>query len=250
MKLGAIHQPTPTHIPFLAARARLDLMQAPATCDWFAKCPADGDMLGNDSYGDCCEVTDYRIIQVRRANAWGDLWKPTEGMCLARYSALTGFNILTGQPDDGTITTTDMADWCTKGIRLDDQNLDVPHWCVVDPHNLQHVNLAIANGGPVAVTINLPIGAQSLDWGKAPGTGTDWVAGSWGAHRVPVGKYDSGERTCRTWGKDVGIHPDFWSAYVIGLDVPWSREWLETTGLTPAGMDWDELSTDMLRIAA
>jgi hypothetical protein len=248
MKTGAIHQPTPAAVANLATRARLDLMLAPTACDWFAKCPADGNMLGNDTHGNCVEVTDFRIIQVRRANAWRDTWAPTTNMCLDRYAALTGFDPATGLPDNGTDTTIDMTNWCTKGIRLDTQNVDVPHWCTVDPHNVQHVNLAIAHTGPVAVTFNLPIGAQSLDWSKAPGTSADWKAGSWGAHRIPAGKYDGSERTIRTWGRDLLVHPDFWDAYCLAVDVTVSREWLSATGLAPSGLDFDALEQDVLRL--
>lgn len=250
MKLGALHRSAPASVPHLDTRARLSLMVAPPSADWFSACPADGDTLGNDRVGDCVEVTDYRIIQVRRANAWGDAWKPTEDQCLARYAALTGFDPITGQPDNGTPTDVDMTDWCTKGIRLDTQNLDVPHWTVVDPQNVQHVNLAIAHGGPVAITINLPLGAQNLDWNVAPGTGADWAPGSWGAHRVLAGKYDGETRTVRTWGRDIIMHPEFWARYVISCDLAISREWLTATGLTPAGMDWGALTADAVKLSA
>lgn len=249
MRLGAIHGATPASVPLLATRARLDLMQAPASADWFKACPADGDMLANDAHGDCVPVTDYRIIQIRRANAWGATWKPTAEMCMARYAALTGFNPATGLPDDGTLTPVDMTDWCTHGIRLDAQNLDVPHWCIVDPHNVQHVNLAIAHTGPVAVTINLPLGAQDLNWDRAPGTGSDWAPGSWGAHRVPAGSYDGLARTVRSWGKDLVVHPAFWAAYVISVDVALSHEWLDATGLSPSHLNWAQLTADTARLS-
>jgi len=249
MRLGAIHRRAPAHIPPLAARARLAMLQAPPSADWHAKCPADGDDLGNGRYGCCVPAADYRLIQLRRANAWGDSWAPTTDMVLARYSALTGFDPATGLPDDGTDTAEDMQAWCSRGIRLDGQNEDVPLWTVVDPAEMQHVNLAIAHFGGVAITLALPAAAQDLAWDRAPGSGADWVPGSWGNHRVCSGKYDGAVRTVRTWGRDVAMHPEFWSRYVIAVDVALSREWLDATGLSPPGMDWDALREDAAGVA-
>jgi hypothetical protein len=249
MRLGAIHRPQPLAVRPLSRRASLHLMTPPPSADWHAKCPADGDALSNDKYGCCVPVADYRILQMRKANLWGDPTKPLVSEILARYPALTGFSVATGQPDNGTDTAADMQSWCTKGIRIGDQTEDVPYWCMVNPHDQNEVNLAIAHTGPVAITMLLPIAAQDLDaWSQAPGAGTDWVPGSWGAHRVMSGKYSANVRTVRTWGVDVAVHPDFWSAYVVAVDATISHEWLTTTGLTPLGLDFDALKTDMTDI--
>lgn len=250
MRLGALHRSAPAAVPLLANRARLDLMQAPAACDWHAAAPADGDDLGNKTYGCCVEAADFQLIRLRRANAWNDTWKPTEGDVLDRYTALTGFNPLTGQPDDGTLTDEDMKAWCSQGIRLDSQNLDVPKWCTIEPHEIEHVNLGIAHMGAVLITLDLPMGAQSLAWDKAPGQGADWVAGSWGQHRVISGKYDGASRTVRTWGQDLLMHPDFWQAYVLAVDVVLSRDWLRASGLAPAQLDYAQLDWDMAKLTA
>jgi len=231
VKLGARHRPQPLAVRPLSRRASLHLMIPPPHVDWHAKCPADGDALSNDKYGCCVEVADYRIIQMRKAVMWGDATKPLVSDILARYSTLTGFNITTGQPDNGTDTVADMQSWCTKGIRISDQTEDVPFWTMAHPADQNEVNLAIAHTGPVAITMLLPIVAQDLDaWSQAPGAGTDWVPGSWGAHRVMGGKYDGSVRTIRTWGLDVVVHPEFWSAYVVAVDATISHEWLTTTG--------------------
>jgi len=246
MKLGAHHRTQPLAVRPLSQRASLHLMIPPPHVDWHAKCPPDRDALSNDKYGCCVEVADYRIIQMRKANMWGDATKPLVSDILARYSALTGFNITTGQPDIGTDTVADMQSWCTHGIRISDQTEDVPYWSMAHPADQNEVNLAIAHTGPVAITMLLPIGAQDLNaWSQAPGTGPDWTPGSWGGHRVMCGKYDGNVRTIRTWGVDVAVHPEFWAAYVVAVDATILHEWLTTTGLTPLGLDFDALRTDM-----
>ena len=199
--LGAIHRPPPAHVPLLANRARLDLMLAPPSCDWHKAAPPNGDALGNDSIGNCVTCWDYQEERIRLANSMGDTWKPTAAMTIARYSRLTGYDPATGQPDDGTDTAVDTADLCSRGLEINDQLLDVPHWTLLDPTNLEHMKIAIAHFGAVAMTLNLPIALQDLDFAKAPGAGPDWVVGSWGMHRVGSGKYDGDVFTTRTWGQ-------------------------------------------------
>lgn len=246
MRLGANHRPAPAAIRPLSTRASLHLMKAPPSADWYAAAPADGDPLANDRYGCCVPVADYQLIRVHVANAMGSSWKPTAGMVLMRYASLTGFNIVTGQPDDGTDTVDDLSNWCRYGIRLDGQNLDVPFWAVVDPTNDEEVNLAIAHMGGVQLTLNLPAAAQDpTTWPNPPGTGPSWVPGTWGMHRITSSKYDGRVRTGRTWGMDLEMHPDFWRRYVVATDTLLSRQWLHTTGLSPAGLDWNALREDI-----
>jgi hypothetical protein len=246
LKLGAIHVPAPRAIRLLADRARLSLMTPPTSADWLAKCPADGDPLGNDAVGNCVACAELRAIQVSRANAWGDVWRPTRDMAFALYGALTGFDPVTLLPDNGTDTAHAMASWSANGVRIDDQNLDVVRWATVDPADAAHIAIAIGYTGPIQVSMALPTAAQDVTvWSQPPGTGAGWVPGSWGYHRVMVGAFDGTERVCRTWGQDVIIHPEFWVAYVVGVDATLSREWMDATGLAPSGLDWDALDQDV-----
>jgi hypothetical protein len=246
MRLGAIHRPAPPAIRPLAERASLSLMTAPASCDWHAACPADGDMLGNDRFGDCVPVAELRAIQMRRAVVGRDAWKPAAARALELYEALTGFNPATGQPDRGTDTALAMQAWCASGVWINSQDVDVVRWASVDPARLDHTRLAVAHTGPVQVTLALPLAAQDVAvWAEAPGFGPAWAAGSWGCHRVICGKYDAAGLTVRTWGQDVPMSLPFWRAFVVAVDAALSREWLDTTGLAPSGLDWAALQADM-----
>jgi hypothetical protein len=104
---GAIYRPAPPFVRPFHHTAGLVRLTAPSSADWHAKAPANGDALGNDQYGCCVEAADYQIIRLRRANAWGDTWKPTKDMLLTRYGGETGFDPQTGLPDEGTDTATD-----------------------------------------------------------------------------------------------------------------------------------------------
>lgn len=248
---GAIHRPAPPAIRPLFARASLQRMAVPTSADWHAACPPDSDALGNDTRGNCVPCSELRAIQMRRANAMGDSWRPTTAMSIALYTALTGYNPITGRPDIGTPTDEAMAAWCRTGIQVNSQDTDLIRWVTVDPANDDHIAIAIAHTGPVQVTLALPSAAgDPAMWGMAPGTGAAWVPGSLAYHRVPSGKFLGRTRTIRTYGIDQDIHPEFWSRYVVAVDATLSREWFSATGLAPSGLDWDALNSDMEALAA
>ena len=248
MRLGANHTPAPAPIRPLAERAQLHLMK-PNPADWFRAIPADGDPRANDRFGDCWPLARRWCIALRRATAAGDTTPPAVADVLADYATLTGFDPATGQPDDGTDTSAGMTAWITKGVRVNDQTLDIPHWVTVDPTNDAHVALAIDCAGPLMATWRLPMAMQDpAVWSQAPGTGTDWTT-VWGEHEVCLAATD-GEALCwvRTWGNDLEVHPDIRRRFMIGVDVPLDLSvggWLQTTGLTPMGLDYAALRADV-----
>jgi hypothetical protein len=176
-------------------------------------------------------------------------------MVLGRYQKITGFNPVTGLPDDGTDTCKDMTDWSTSGIDLAPlQFVDIPNWCPVDPANDNHVALAIDRFGPVLITLNLPAAWEDISgWSKPPGTGPSWVPGSGGGHRVLGIGYEevSGPKILRTWGMDIVLHPKWWKQYVIAVDAVPTLAWFRAQpDLTVPGTDWDEMAADMRSLAA
>ena len=246
LRLGAIHSDLPAAVPPLGDRARLNFHVPLPEVDWHKSCPADGDAIGNDRFGCCVPAAELRAVQMRRSVAWKDIWKPDEADVLGLYAKLTGFDPTRGLPDDGTDTVSAMTSWCQSGIRLDVQDLDVVLWASVAPAQASHVKLAIGLLGPVQVTLALPLGAQDpASWRDAPGTGPEWEPASWGYHRVVSGKYDGDVFTVRSWGLDLALHPEFWSRYAARVDVTIAREWFTSTGLSPMGLDWDQLKADM-----
>lgn len=250
MKLGAIQTAPPAAIQPLGARARLSLMEPPPRADWLAACPADGDPLGNDRLGNCVPCAMLRTVQLRRANAWGDAWRPDAAEAVALYAELAGYDPVTGAHDGGTDTAAAMLAWARTGIATQ-QALDIVRWATVAPAAGRHLRLAIAHTGPVQATLALPIGAEDPEsWAREPGQGDAWQPGTWGNHRVLVGAYDGDALVCRSWGRDLALHPAFWSRYALGVDVTLSRQWLDATGLSPAGLDWIALEGDMAALSS
>ena len=251
-RLGARHSKAPVAVSSLAQRASLSRYVAPSAVDWSIKCPADGRDLGNNEHGCCVEAAIYRAIECRLANIWGGGFTPQTYEVLGLYARLTGFNPATGLPDEGTDTVQAMTSWATKGVTWGPYpTLDVSLWAHVDPSNDDHVASALAMAGPVQITLALPSMAQVIErWSQAPGNGAGWEPASWGYHRVCGVGYSGLIRTVRTWGNDVPVHPEFWKAYVVAVDVPLSREWLNITGRTWSGLDWEGLVNDMARLSA
>jgi hypothetical protein len=249
MRLGAIHRPPPAGLHQLA---RLSAMEGtpPTHADWLCACPADGNALGNDLLGNCVEAAMLQTIAIRRAVVRGDAWRPSTLDAVALYSLLTGYDPATERPDAGTDTITAMNWWAVRGVQAG-SDTDVSLWAPSYPHYAPHLAMAIAYLGPVQATFALPRAAEGLpDWDVAPGTGEEWAAASWGYHRVVVGAFDGLLRRARSWGRDLTIHPEWWAAYCVGVDVPLSREWCDTVGRSPAGLDWQGLAATLDRIAA
>lgn len=225
---------------------------APKPADWLEAIPAEGDALGNTRWSNCWEVAQAWVICLRRAITAGDTTRPRLQSILSQYTLLTGFNQLTGLPDDGTLTSDAMAQWCRGGYRINDQTLDIPHWLTVDPANDAHVAIAIGLAGPLMATWRLPIAMQDMStWSNAPGSGGDWDA-LWGEHETVLGATDGAEWvTTRTWGNDLPVHPEIRRKYLIHIDVPLDLTaggWLGTTGHSPAGLDREALAADMAKI--
>lgn len=250
MRLGAIHRPAPEAMRPLASLASLGAMVAPPRVDWFAELPADGDPLGNDVLGNCVECAMLQAIAVRRAAAWGDIWRPSRADAVTLYSRLAGYDPAVGRPDAGTDTVQAMAAWARHGVAAGN-SVDVSLPAPVDPQDLAHVRLAIALTGPVQATFALPAMAEHLDdWLAPPGNSDAWRPASWGYHRVLIGAYEGAVLVTRSWGRDFPIGPEFWAAFCVGIDAALSREWTRFTGLSPSGLDWDDLEASRKNFAA
>ena len=249
---GAIFSRPPVAIRQIGARAALHRMTAQA-CDWFKALPATGDALGNDRYSDCWPVARRWVIALRRANTAGDVTPPTLAAILADYTTLTGFNQADDTNDNGTDTAKGMTDWCSNGVQVNDQTLDVPHWLTVDPTNVEHLSIALWCAGPLMATWDLCMALQDpANWSVAPGTSSDWTT-PWAGHETVLGASDgNGEFTTRTWGLDLPVHPDILRTMCRQVDVPLDLSpggWLDTTGRTPSGLDRVALAGDMSDVA-
>jgi hypothetical protein len=251
-RLGAVFTEAPNCVQSLSARANI-ATSSPQSVNWFNALSADGDMLGNNQYGNCWWVARRWCITLKRALVAGDFTRPTASECLQDYT-FTGFNIVSGVPDQGTDISNAMTNWSTKGLWLNQQVLDIPRWLVADPTNDKEVMVALHSCGPLMATWRLPMAMQDLTiWDQAPGTGTDWNT-LWGEHETCLGASDGKQEVAiRTWGQDLNVHPEIRKKYIIRIDVPLDMApggWLDTHGQTPAGLDRDAIIRDSALLQA
>ena len=185
---------------------------------------------------DCVPAADYRYIEAILANADGSpAWKPSLDAVLARYTALTGFDPTTGQPDLGTDTAADLAAWCRDGIHLTAIQRDiVPAWAAVDHLREDEIDLALSLA-PCLVSLNLPAGWEAVEdypdaWREAPGPATGEF------HRVLLGA----PLTLRSWGRHIVVGEKWWEQCVVAVDFLGVRDVLAVDAV-----DWDGFARDM-----
>lgn len=244
-KLGLIHRPHP-NVPMLAAHLQINALAPVSSCDWHRFATLNGDALGNDAHSNCIPCGALRSVQIMRAVVAGDRRVPTVQNSLALYQQMGWDGTVAsdiGLPSDETT-----AFWASKGIWWGNDWLDIPSFARIDPSNPEHARLAIAYFGPLQVDILLPNSAQSqTKWTVVPGpTG---AVGSWGPHRVCIGKYDSHGFTAVTWGTQIEMTDEFFLAYVANIEVPISRSWFNTVGVSPTGLDFESLAAASSQLA-
>ena len=143
-----------------------------------------------------------------------------------------------------------MLRWSRDGVpfRNPAGDIDVVAWTKC---SLAETPAAIDLVGPVRVTLALPAALEGADvsaWGQPPGTGDAWVAGSWGEHSVTVGGQRDGWLRVLTWAETVWVHPDLMKLIWLATDAALSREWFDTMGTAPNGLDFAQLAADLASV--
>ena len=241
MRLGLIHRPLAT-LPRVGA-AIASVLSPVAECNWHEAIPLDGDDLGNRDHGCCVPAAAFRGLQIRRAITAGDQRRPRTEEVLALYRRWADWDG-TESTDLGTATDAAAAQWQADGIPWGENWTDVPDIYAFDPRNLAHLRAAIAYLGPVMLDLNLPLAWQNSGGFWIPAIGPAGEAGSWGAHRVCVGRYDQEWLYGISWGQEIQISPSVLAGYALHAEVPVSRSWLDTRGLSPAGLGLDGLQRE------
>jgi len=198
----------------------------------------------NDSVGDCTIAAAVNAIQTWTA-ASGTLWRVSDEVTLARYSAVSGYQPGKPETDTGAVETDVLGMWSRHGWDIGRQGEDVILWAALQPGNQADVREAIYNFGGVYIGLDLPDSAQNQavwDVGSEPGT--------WGGHAVLVTDYDSDGLACITWDTVQRMTWPFWQKYCEEAYVLLNRDWLNTSAVSPTHLDFYGLHGALEAIAA
>ena len=203
-----------------------------------------GAMLNND-IGDCAIAAPGHIIQNWKAVA--DAYRPatvTDDQIVSAYSAVTGYDPLRPETDNGSNMLDVLNYWKSTGIA----GFKIDGYATIDPQNIDQVKAAIYIFGavytgiavPQSVVNDLSTGLENHHWRYNP---SDKTSGS--GHAIAHFGYGRAGNTCVSWGELYTFDWDFWLHWVDEAYVVVSNLWLKGSGITPSGLDYQALLADL-----
>lgn len=229
------------------------LKPAPNSTDWGSKI-AHWFMHLNDQLGCCAVATIANYLQVATSSAGNTLIVPSDPQVLAAYSAISGYNPVTGANDNGCIMSDVYAYFQKIGVA---GNKTVGS-AAINPKNLNNLMWGCNLMGGLGIGVNLPESAleqndQGKPWTYVP------LSKNAGGHAIYVWKYDVIQRkttpiirwVCTTWAKPQEIDQSFMDHYLDEAWITVDACWIDSrTELAPSGLRTASLITDMFRLAA
>ncbi|HEY3974309.1 MAG TPA: hypothetical protein VGM18_14990 [Candidatus Sulfotelmatobacter sp.] len=247
LKLGkgvARHDPRTL---LLASYVTPALPTPPASADLTAKVGSSWGMMDNDQLGDCTCAAAGHLIMEWTANAGKKMVTPTDKQIVAAYSAITGYNPVTGANDNGAQEVDVLNYWRQSGIA----GHKIGAYVALEPANHIHIMDSVYIFEGCYIGVQLPISAQAQTqnhqpWSVPPGGTTgDGKPGSWGGHAVPVMAYDARGVTVVTWGALQIMTWGFWEAYCDEAYAILSNDYLTGKKTTPEGFSMQQLKEDL-----
>jgi len=230
----------------LASYVTPSLPTPPASFDISAKVTAWG-MMDNDQIGDCTCAAAGHLIMEWTANAGKQAATPTDKQIVAAYSAITGYNPVTGANDNGANELDVLNYWRQTGIA----GHKIDAYMALEPSNHNHIMDSVYIFEGCYIGVQLPISAQAQTqnhqpWSVPPGGPSgDGKPGSWGGHAVPVVAYDARGVTVVTWGALQVMTWTFWEAYCDEAYSLLSKDYLNGKKQAPQGFSMNALQEDL-----
>jgi hypothetical protein len=198
-------------------------------------------MFDNDEYGDCtCAAIAHMLMLV--TSHTGPMVVPTNLDVLNAYSAVSGFDQISGANDNGAAITDVLAYWQSNGIA----GHKILGWASVGPSQ-QTIKQAIWMFGAVNLGVRLPKSAMDQFAGHQP-----WSVSLHedntieGGHSIPNFGYGSEGTNCITWGQRQGMTWEWFTKFADEAYVVITEDWLDkATQLTPSGFDLATLQADL-----
>jgi hypothetical protein len=228
----------------LASYLTAELPAAPGSCNQTAGITSWGMML-NDKLGDCTIAGLGHSKRGFAAVAQKKTIVVPDSQIQTAYSAVAGYNPLTGANDNGALISAALEYDRTVGVG----GFKNQAYGAVDISGLDRVKEAINYFGGCLVGVNLPNTAeQQTDAGQA--WTVPWFYHIVGGHCIWLAAYDSDWFWAVTWGELQGITPDFLAKF---LDEAWvlvDPLFIEENGESPSLLKLPEMVADLPAIAA
>lgn len=208
---------------------------------WEYVIPADGwGMFGNDTRGDCTCAAKAHILMAVTANN-GHMVTPTLDQVIEMYSAVSGYDPVTGANDNGAAMT-DVNDYLLKNGLAGRKILG---WVQINQSNREHFEQCVNLFGACDTGVQLPNSAmEQFNAGKPWDVVSD-DGGIDGGHDVPYLGFGSQGETCITWAKEQPTGIPWFAKYVDeGYGIIWD-DWFDTTGVAPNHFNKDALWADL-----
>lgn len=210
----------------------------------------DFPMYLNNELGDCGEAMTLHGIEAFHLDAGTAVPSFADGDAEKLYEEVGGY--VPGKPatDKGTNNETLVNYWQNTGVACAAENGNV-HKIVasmfVDPQDVELNERAIWEFVVLFRAIALPETAQGQkEWTVTePQLQGPAAPGSWGGHDIPYFSYDGQRYRCATWGTELLLTYQFDADYATQGFVAITEEMLNNTGVSPAGIDWDKLTSDI-----
>jgi hypothetical protein len=207
----------------------------PESADWISPVSA-WPMLANDRIGDCVPVGAAHTAQMVNLVGQGIDSVPSDAETIAMYSAISGYDPVTGRGDVGATLQDGLSYWRLQGVGGN----RIGAFAQIDAADEDMVKACIATFGSVYTGFGVPQSAlDQFDRGE-PWTVSRRGSRMAGGHCVPIMGYGPGQYVCVTWARPQIIDADFYRRYFAsGQDVwvPVDLDWMRANGTLPNGMD-------------
>jgi hypothetical protein len=236
-KAGAVHDPrslTVTDFVKLPSPPSRSTTGTGATIRLFA----------NDRCGDCTAASMGHGIAVHENSARQRESALSDSDVLAVYAAVSGFDISTGNNDNGAYLIDVLRYMRTRGMgrQKDGSAHTITAYAKVDHSDLEEVKAAAWLFGGLYVGAGLPTSAEEEFDHARPWFDTEDAYGSWGGHAMWLPGYTSKYVTLTTWGNRQKATWDWFETYVDECWAVVSADFLERTNKTPRGVDVNKLN--------
>jgi len=197
-------------------------------------------MFRNDQLGDCTIAAAGHMVEAWTTESRHREAVVTERDVLHAYEAVSGYNPITGENDNGAVELDVLKYWRSHGIA----GRKITAFASVNHSNVSEVKTATWLFGGLYLGVELPVTAQTQDiWDVVRG-GLDSAPGSWGGHAVDVVSYDLEYVTVITWGAPLKMTWAFFLTYVSEAYAVLSPDWLRQNK-SPSGFNLAALLLDL-----